>query len=147
MDSIKDLAELGNAAAIEQFIRENAVDITHDGKTVTVFNATRYSIALGTPEQELLFLPPSGYGAMVKARHIEDTHGTSNWIETRWEPTSDAVYVALGSSIMLDMVVIGSKEAASAYPLRVKHVIPIVPMVMGIVTRMYWDRFGIVPHR
>lgn len=146
MTIIKDLAEIGDPAAIFDYIAANAVSITHEGKTVRVFNATRDTLRLGTVDEEIAVVPPSGYEVCTKERIVEDTHGTSNWVESWRVPTSDAVFVALGSSLMLDIVVIGTSAAAHAHPQgRVKYPIACAGLIEWATNKRFqWDRYGIV---
>lgn len=146
MTIIKDLAEIGDPAAIFDYIEANAVSITHEGKTVRVFNATCDTLHLGTADEEVAVVPPSGYEIRTKERIVEDTHGTSNWVESWHEPSSDAVYVALGSSLMLDIVVVGTAAAAHAHPSgRVKYPIACAGLAEWATNKRFqWDRYGIV---
>ncbi len=149
MTDIKDLAELGSVAAIQAFIRENAVSVTHEGKTIKIFNATQQTLNFGTPDEELAVIAPSGYSVVAVPENINDTYSVEGltWVYTRWHPSADIVWLALGGRFMYEVMVVTSFVAAQAYPQgRAKVVVPCKGFEQAKAKRMQWDRFGVAQY-
>lgn len=139
----QNLATLGSSQAIMQFIRNNTIEVTHNGVTHKFFNAMPHTVRLGIPVDngrgvhQIARVESSGYIAeAIVTEHVDSTT-TLTTVRASYDCNTD-VLTAIATVEMYDKIrTLMTAEAAKGF-----HTAGYTPILIEFGV-YHWDRFAV----